>query len=180
MKPRLSRDEIAALLDYDPLTGIFVWKLRPNPNQLRGIWQFNGRFAGKRAGNPCESRPGQAHWQIRIGRVHYKAHRIAWLLMTGAWPKQQIDHRDLDALNNRWFNLREATNSLNNANKPGWSWAGLPKGVSQFGNRYVSEIQVNGCRRRLGRFDSAEEAHAAYCEAAKKHFGEFARFDSRS
>lgn len=47
----------------------------------------------------------------------YKAHRIAWLLEHGDWPKGQIDHVDGDPANNRISNLRDVTGSENNRNR---------------------------------------------------------------
>ena len=41
---------------------------------------------------------------------------------------------------------------------------------------YRARIMVRGVSIHLGAFRRPELAHAAYCEAAKKHFGEFARF----
>ena len=36
-------------------------------------------------------------------------------------------------------------------------------------------IVVRGRRNYLGTYDTPEEAHEAYCKAAKEHFGEYAR-----
>jgi hypothetical protein len=49
------------------------------------------------------------------GRWH-KAHRLAWLYMTGSWPREQIDHINLIKNDNRFENLREATQTQNHAN----------------------------------------------------------------
>lgn len=87
-----------------------------------------------------------------------------------------VDHIDGDTLNNRRQNLRLATNSQNMANRKtnSNSIAGL-KGVSFFGSKWRAEIQCNNKRYPLGSFSTPEEAHAAYIEAAKRLFGEFAR-----
>lgn len=54
---------------------------------------------------------------ITINGKIYKHHRIIWLWMTGEWPEGLIDHRDRDAMNNRWGNLRDATPSINSHNQ---------------------------------------------------------------
>jgi len=51
------------------------------------------------------------------------------------------------------------------------------KGVCRYRNeeRFTAQIKVGGKHRHLGYFATAEEAHAAYCAAAQKYFGEYAR-----
>ena len=50
------------------------------------------------------------------------------------------------------------------------------KGVSRARGRWRARIKTYGREVELGRFDTKEEAHAAYCRAATEYFGEFARF----
>lgn len=94
----------------------------------------------------------------------------------------EIDHVNGDKLDNRRKNLRVCTRAENARNrKPQLRWdPTLPKGVSEAGKRgrFVANLSVNGCRYRLGTFDSPEEAAAAYDAAAIKHHGEFARPNS--
>jgi hypothetical protein len=47
-----------------------------------------------------------------------KAHRVAWALSTGVWPRDQIDHINHNKTDNRLVNLREASHSDNIR----WSW----------------------------------------------------------
>jgi len=98
--------------------------------------------------------------------------------MTGAWPKHQIDHHNLDKADNRWRNLREATRSQNQANRRAHSnsRSGI-KGVYLEGRsgRWRAQVQHKGRTHNLGRFDTAEEARAAYATAAAATFGEYAR-----
>lgn len=108
---------------------------------------------------------------------NYKAHRVAWLLMTGAWPTKEIDHRDHDGLNNRWVNLREATSSQNKMNqrKGTLSLSGI-RGVflDKRDGRWFARVTVNGRHHHLGRFSSKEQAAIAYADAAPRLHGEFA------
>jgi len=163
MKPTAER--VRELLDYNPLTGGFIWKVSPANNTPRGSI----------AGADCDG-----YVLIRICGGRYKGHQLAWLLMTGEWPTERIDHRDYDRGNNAWGNLRLATNSQNKANagkridnKSGF------KGVSWYRQtkRWVAQIGFQGVHKTIGYFPTPEEAHAAYCEAASRLFGEFARFE---
>ena len=90
------------------------------------------------------------------------------------------DHTNRITLDNRLDNLRRATPSQNAANKPlsANNACGL-KGVYYVKGRkklpWVAHITVNRTKIIIGYYASKEEAHAAYCVAAKIHFGEFAR-----
>jgi len=50
------------------------------------------------------------------------------------------------------------------------------KGIARYGKGYEARIKVRGITYRLGTFQTVEDAHAAYCRAAVKFHGEFARF----
>lgn len=98
-------------------------------------------------------------------------------MMTGHWPASQVDHRNLNTGDNRWLNLREATPSLNAANiRLKSNKAGL-KGVTYVEDRqvYRARIKKHGKMIDLGRYSTAEAAHAAYIKGAAAHFGNFAR-----
>jgi hypothetical protein len=63
-------------------------------------------------------------------------------------------------------------------NKASHRGKALPKGVSRCAgtDRLRASIYIDKKCRHLGMFDTPAEAHAAYCAAASKAFGEFARF----
>lgn len=106
----------------------------------------------------------------------YRAHRIIWLMMTGEWPPEEIDHIDHDPSNNRWANLRLASSSQNEINRgvPRNNTSGF-KGVFFHAKqrRYSAYIKFHGKREHIGMFDTAEEAHAARRAREKELFGEF-------
>lgn len=151
----LTAQEIAEWFIYDPSTGLLRHRnARPN-----------GRSGGTIAG----SLQSGGYRQVRyMGRAHY-AHRVAWLLMTGDWPAEEIDHIDHDRSNNQWSNLRVVTRSENMQNQKPRSREGS-KGIFFRADRgkWRARIRVNGRIKNLGQFETAEEAHAAYVKAAKE------------
>lgn len=106
----------------------------------------------------------------------YPAHRLIWLWMTGVWPTANMDHINGDRLDNRWCNLREASATQNNANRPmhtnnrsgfkGVIWRKVPR-------KWEAKIRINGKARFLGRYDTPERAFIEYCFAGWRHFGDF-------
>ena len=151
------------LLDYDPLTGVFRWKVdRP------------GRGA-KKAGDVAGTRREDGYLTVMIDGKRYLLHRIAWLLMTGTWPTFTVDHEDVNPSNNRWKNLREATGAQNSANRKVQTNNRLGlKGVRERNGRYLASISIKGKARHLGCFDTPQEASDAYAAAARKEFGDYA------
>ena len=119
--------------------------------------------------------------EIGIDFQLIRAHRLAFLYMTGQWPIDQVDHINNDKTDNRWCNLREANRSQNCANQ------GLKKNHgNQFigvvwdkpRNKWRAQIRINGRKVNLGRFVNIEEAKAARNKAARETFGEFARLNN--
>lgn len=90
------------------------------------------------------------------------------------------DHVDRTrTLDNTDKNLRIASQSQQKFNQG--AYAGNKSGYKgvcfhKATGKWVAQIQLNGKRKHLGLFDTKEEAYAAYCEAAKKNYGEFASF----
>ena len=155
------------MLSYDPETGVFVWIKKP----ARCI------NVGSVAGNA-----GPRYRRIRLLGTPVAASRIAWMYMTGSWPEHEIDHENLDGLDNRWSNLRPAKPSQNKANrrrlrsnKSGYV------GVFKVKHRdlWVAKIRIKGKQTTLGFFREAADAGAAYAAAAVVHHGEFARAETR-
>lgn len=167
----LTAERLREVLNYDPDTGVFVWRKREGDDPHTRMW--NTRFAGEVAGS---IRKSDGYRVIRIDVRLYLAHRLVFLFMTGKWPIADVDHINMNKVDNRWCNLREATQSQNNANtrKRKNNTSGY-KGASWHGSGWRAQIHVSGKHICLGTFPSPEEAHAVYCEAARKHFGDFAR-----
>jgi hypothetical protein len=159
--PRISQERLKALLSYDPATGIFM-----------NLVTRRSAKKGKRAGwiNAYGYRC------VRLdGRTYYMG-PLAWFYVTGYWPKDEIDHRNLNKRDDSFSNLREATRSQNCANKRVQKTSVLGiKGVHFRFGRYIAIIKKAGKLRHLGCFATLELARAAYRAAAQELHGEFTR-----
>lgn len=149
----LTAERLREVLRYNPATGAWTWRVRSGGKCV----------AGSSAG--CLDPSGYIKISVDNGR--YYAHRLAFLYMTGEWPKGESDHIDRDRSNCRWSNLRDVdrvTNARNTGarrrNKLG------VKGVHQLpGGSYRASIHREGRTMRLGCFRTIEEAAAAYARA---------------
>jgi len=95
--------------------------------------------------------------------------------LLSAPPGMWVDHEDGDGLNNRRKNIRIATPAQNMANKvvERRNRLGI-KGVSLDGGRYRATIKPDGRTIHLGRYNTPEEAAAAYRGAARILWGDYA------
>jgi hypothetical protein len=146
----LKLERLQEVLHYDPETGIFTW-LKVKHRTIRPGDEA-GRFSP------------YGYITVKVDQIEYMAHRLAWFYMTGAWPTDQIDHRDRNRANNRWVNLREATNKQNHENI-GLSCRNTSgiKGVrwdSQRG-KWFAFITHHRRMQNLGRFADLDDAIAA-------------------
>lgn len=159
---RPTQDFLKNRFDYNTETGNFIYKIpvaQMRPGDIAGAINTNG------------------HIQIMIKEVLYLAHNLAWVYMTGEWPEGFIiDHIDRNYSNNRWKNFRKANFSQNQGNRKFHilNTSGF-RGVSydKKKDKYYSQICINGKKKWIGYFKTAEDAYSAYLDCAKKHFGEF-------
>lgn len=154
----ITQTALQALLHYDPETGAFTWKTPPR-----------GKVAGAVAGCTDTS---TGYVKIGIAGWHYRAHRLAFLYMTGQWPEGPVDHIDHDRSNNAWTNLRATTTQGNSQNKvlqrnnasgvTGVRWDPAKRA-------WAARIEVNGRRVHLGFFVDYDEAVEARKAAEVEH-----------
>jgi hypothetical protein len=136
---------------HDPETGHLFWKI----NSQRA-----------RAGNRITNRT------TRYNYVYYQVSHIVWLLNTGKFPEQEIDHINGDWRDNRMSNLREATHSQNMAN--------MQKKDKYVGIYYLPQIRKWEAKIMkdyksitVGYYDTKEEAYEARKAKARELFPEF-------
>lgn len=172
IRPLPSLERLRELLSYDERTGVLTWKMQPTTS--RSNIGFNNKCGGKVAGTVGL----KGYIMIGIGKVYYLSHRIIWKMMTGKDPVDQIDHEDADRGNNRWANLRQASNGPNiqNSRIRKDNTSGI-KGVHWEADRrkWRAVVTVNGKQIKIGRFDDLVQAKTAINVARQRLHGEFAR-----
>lgn len=142
-------ERINTVLDYNPETGLFFWKIRLTSR----------RKCGTQAGY-CQD----GYICIGVDGFQFKAHRLAWLITNRCWPSGQIDHINRIKTDNRIINLRDVSPGLNKQNQVKAQANNITNilGVQQRGRRFRAQIQVNGKLIHLGTFDTADGARLAY------------------
>lgn len=159
----LSAERLRELLHYDSDTGFFAWKARSG----RGSHILGGDVAGYVTSS--------TYIAITIDGREYKAHRLAWLHVTGEWPKADIDHINMLPWDNRWVNLRTSSNSQNLANTLGYGNPSGKKGVYLRGGKWRAASGKDGKLIHFGTYPTPGQAALAYAIGAEKHHGEFSR-----
>lgn len=154
----LTQARLKELLEFEPETGVFRWKVsrgfgptRRNPGDVAGAVYGNG-----------------SHY-IVVDRQSHPSHRLAFLWMTGAWPDHDVDHINGDRLDNRWINMRPASRKENmhnrgRANKNNKSGL-LGVSWSKQKSKWIAQIMADGRAHYVGLFPTPELAHAAYLKA---------------
>ncbi len=158
-------------LQYNPETGVFIRKVTAGP-------AHKGDVAGSLGGHTLKTRGrGALYILIWVYGYRYRAHNLAWLYMTGEWPTLQVDHKNRIKTDNRWENLRAATDQQNRANRgpnrdnkcgfKGVRWHPKTK-------KWAARIRIAGKEKSLGYYFTARGAADAYRRSAHQEHGEFA------
>ena len=176
MKALPSARLLRRLIDYDPNTGEMRWKPRPvwmfahgkhGRETLAKVW--NDRYAGQAAGSPI----GFGYWGVSVFKSRFYAHRVAWTLVHGSAPSDQIDHINGNKRDNRIGNLRDVSQSENNKNQALQRRSKARSHGVRWHKRdraWTAHIKTNGVQKHLGTFASEQAAIDAR-KAAERELG---------
>lgn len=154
-KNDITQDELKEFITYDKKTGLIKYKNPLRKGQKKPDHVSDGYL------DPS------GYIMLFIKDKSYRAHRLAWLYVTGNFPKEEIDHINGIRNDNRYVNLREVTrqqNKFNNKRK-GYYY-------DRSKSRYRASIQLNNKMIHLGYFKEKSDARDAYVKAKIKHHGE--------
>lgn len=186
MKVEITPEILRQLLRYDPDTGKLYWKERgpewfkPGTTSAEtrcAVW--NARYAGQEA---LASVNTFGHLRGAVLDVPVMAHRAAWAIHYGEWPKDLIDHIDGNPAHNRIANMREVDQAQNKANSgkrpnrsPTSRFIGVQKikATGRWGAAVVHNRQTHWC----GTFPTEHDAAVARDRMAVRVKGEFARLN---
>ena len=166
-KPLPDKEVLEELLTYDPETGVFTWKWRPEHyfQNHAAYWAWNQKHKNKRAG--CVNPEG--YRQIRILDTVLQENRLAYYWVHGEQP-QDVDHKNGVVDDNRICNLRGGSHKANQRNmklrkdsKSGYTGIREVRGRFQVRN-------WNGTREQSKTFDTLEEAIAFREAYMTKHY----------
>ena len=127
---------------YNPENGKVQWTRRLGPRAMPG--------------QEVGTRSTKGYLRVKHKGTNYALHRIIWALHTGTEPPEFVDHKNGNASDNRWCNLREATSAQNNTNRKcrGYYYetrSGL----------WVVQLKINGVQHRRYLHTEAEAAESA-------------------
>lgn len=145
-------------VEYNDLSELFYYD--PNAGTIHTKKPQGKHSFGDVVGFPTTS----GYIAVSAGRDQLYAHRVAWYLQTGRHPVEQVDHINGNKHDNRWCNLREASNGQNSMNRKklsnntsGFKNVDFHKASGKWRAR-VREAKVEKC---AGYFDTPEEAFEA-------------------
>jgi len=162
-KADLTAARLREVLDYNPQTGAFYWR----------VFRSGRAVQGQQA---ARAPRGSGYATIFVDGHLYAAHRLAWLHVTGSWPTGLVDHKDGVKANNAFSNLRDVSHGVNLQNQRKARVDNLLGllGVTHHpkNNKFQARITLDKKTRSLGYFKTADEAHAAYLKAKRElHVG---------
>jgi len=157
-----AREFLLTRFRYEPETGILYWREKSSNGDVC-TQQWNTRHAGKEAGTIKRTkRADHCYRQVSVNKIVYPAHRLIFKMQTGLTP-DEVDHLDRDALNNRWFNLRDCSHASNmkNLTLRYNNRSGYTGVVANGKGRFIAQVGHQNKMIKLGLFDTAEQANTA-------------------
>jgi hypothetical protein len=165
----ITEANVLVLKEYVSLnedTGVLYWKKKPAKKVLVGTEAGKTRNDGYKV--------------FQLLKRRYLAHRVVYAMLHGSCAGE-IDHINRNPADNRPANLRAVSRSQQNMNRArpinSTGFSGVYKHAGNTVGHvkvYAARIKVSGKYKSLGYYETAQQAHCAYLDAVKLHYGEYA------
>jgi hypothetical protein len=142
-KSPATAEEVRCKYAYDPETGNLY---------------YNYSSGNRKAGEQVGWIGGLGYLMTSLNHRQVYVHQIIWLIMAGYWPTEDIDHIDLNSLNNRWENLRHVSHSINNYNNPASKKKDYGVYWSKAKGKWKVQTWENGAAKHHGYFIDKDKA----------------------
>ena len=129
-----------------------------NLQRLQSLYSCNatqGLLISRRTGRAVGSVNGSGYLTVRVDGKQYYIHRIIFFMSHGYQP-QLIDHINTTKVDNRISNLRDATPSQNQLNRPN------VRGIYQRGSKWIAQYR----NKYIGIYPTEAEAIQARRKAS--------------
>lgn len=171
-----SQNYLRECLRYEPAAGRLFWLVRPLTHFQAKV--FTAEHLANRWNATCSgeeafcTNTGYGYLQGCLDQKSHLAHRVIWKLVTGRDP-EKIDHINHCRSDNRWANLRDVSQAQNLRNQRrsdanasgcvGVRWHTVRQ-------RWLAQIQIDGCNKHLGYFEDFDAAVLAR-KGAERRYG---------
>lgn len=160
-KRPVTQSRLRELIKYCPDTGDFTWVVnRKGPAKM-----------GDRAGTVCPL----GYTVICLDGIRYMSHRLAFMYVTGQFPRDEIDHIDGNPRNNSWINLREATRATNcqNTRVSKNNKLGIKGICLHHTGKYRAYTSIGAKSVHIGLYETVEEAKLARDKVVSELHGDY-------
>jgi hypothetical protein len=144
--------------------------------QLNGIVYWKKTYKRFKANQIAGCVTGAGYWYIEFKNNRYPRSRVVWCLVNNSWPEGDkiLDHINRNKLDDSISNLRcvSARENAYNKGARGYYWE---TGRS----KWTARIKTGTKHLLIGRYDTEEEAKAAY-SAAKLKYHQIVQAQERS
>ena len=155
-------------------------KVDAPPHSIKEHYSYNpitGEFKNNRTGNTTRPSHSEGYHRVQYRGVRYFVHRLAYWWLTNEWP-EEVDHKNRDTSDNRFINLRKATQQQNSCNKS-TRGKSIYRGITWYkkNKKWGVTLRKNGKAYYIGLYNSEYEAAVVYNKAAKELHEDFAAYN---
>ena len=143
------------ILRYEPEDGKLRWKVRARGRRMN-------RPAGTNLPWPLNNRNNRYN-EIKINKKRFVTHRVIWLMHGRTIPDgMDVDHINNITIDNKITNLQllEHRDNIVKSRSSGRNTTSGHKGIFMY-KKYMASVRNKGFKKKLGFYDTVEEAYAA-------------------